>query len=131
MSVELQYRRPGGARRIDEGVEMLSQLGQASPRLAGCHSIESAAASRALGDPLQGSSGADIEVDEIYVVSGWKDRPAGIGPPRPPRSRRLKGQRGRGNWESDKVHWWLSCSGMDKYGSFHNAICRSGRSTPC
>ncbi len=46
---------------------------------------------------------ADIEVDEIYIISGWKGRPAGHKPPRPPRRRRLKGQRGRGTWETDKV----------------------------
>lgn len=44
-----------------------------------------------------------IEVDEIYIISGWKGRPAGLKPPRPPRRRRLKGKRGRGTWDSDKV----------------------------
>lgn len=43
------------------------------------------------------------EVDEIYIVSGWKGCPAGHKPPRPPRRRRLKGKRGRGTWENDKV----------------------------
>lgn len=46
---------------------------------------------------------ADIEIDEIYIISGWKGRPAGHKPPRPPRRRRLKGKRGRGTWETDKV----------------------------
>lgn len=32
-----------------------------------------------------------------------KGRPAGHRPPRPPRRRRLKGQRGRGDWDSDKI----------------------------
>lgn len=49
--------------------------------------------------PLDG----EIEVDEIYIISGWKGRPAGHTPPRPPRRRRLKGKRGRGTWDSDKV----------------------------
>lgn len=51
------------------------------------------------GTPVDG----DVEVDEVYIISGWKGRPAGHKPPRPPRRRRLKGKRGRGTWKSDKV----------------------------
>lgn len=46
---------------------------------------------------------ADVEVDEVYLISGWKGTPNGLKPNRPPRRRRLKGKRGRGTWESDKV----------------------------
>ncbi len=48
--------------------------------------------------PLSGKN----EIDELYIVSGWKGCPGGIQPHRPARRRGLK-KRGRGNWESDKV----------------------------
>lgn len=49
--------------------------------------------------PLEGVT----EVDEVYLISGWKGRPAGHKPPRPFRCRRQKGRRGRGTWETDKL----------------------------
>jgi transposase-like protein len=45
--------------------------------------------------------GGENEIDEVYVVSGWKGCPGGIAPDRPARRRGLK-QRGRGSWEGDK-----------------------------
>ena len=47
--------------------------------------------------PLDGEN----EVDEVYVISGWKGCPGGIKPDRPARRRGLK-KRGRGDWASDK-----------------------------
>ena len=48
-------------------------------------------------EPLTG----EVEVDELYHISGYKGHPNGLNPPRPPRRRRLK-RRGRGSWEKDK-----------------------------
>jgi len=42
-------------------------------------------------EPLTG----EVEVDELYHISGYKGHPNGLNPPRPPRRRRLK-RRGRG-----------------------------------
>lgn len=53
-----------------------------------------------LGEELTPLDGEN-EIDEIYVISGWKGCPGGIALDRPARRRGLK-KRGRGNWEGDK-----------------------------
>ena len=58
----------------------------------------------------------EVEIDEVYVVSGHKGNSEAVKKNRQPRCRRLKGKRGRGTAAADKVpvlgmiqRDWSSC----------------------